>query len=153
MPQDLANQLRIMPISFPNIPANWKLVPFGGPPPPPPNGGIVAGEIIGHRCWRVWRDRLISITVDCLWLPGAVIEGDVESYARGVHAFKQAKEAIHYSKHHDPSIIVVGTVKMWGEVVEHARGWRAQYARIRSLDRVNRSSKLLLPTLRDIYGV
>lgn len=33
-----------------------------------------------------------------------------------------------------PSTYIVGTVYMWGEVVEHERGYRAEYASIKSLD-------------------
>jgi hypothetical protein len=29
-----------------------------------------------------------------------------------------------------------GTVKCWGEVVEHETGWRAQYAKLHSIDHV-----------------
>jgi hypothetical protein len=30
--------------------------------------------------------------------------------------------------------MVTGTVFLWGDVVEHERGWRAEFARVRSLD-------------------
>jgi hypothetical protein len=32
--------------------------------------------------------------------------------------------------------VAAGTVKMWGDVVEHERGYRAQYAKIESIDEV-----------------
>jgi hypothetical protein len=32
--------------------------------------------------------------------------------------------------------IAIGTIKMWGEVVEHDKGYRAQYAKLRSIDQV-----------------
>jgi hypothetical protein len=32
--------------------------------------------------------------------------------------------------------VAIGTIKMWGEVVEHEKGYRAQYAKLRSIDQV-----------------
>lgn len=144
-----------MPIFFGNIPANLRLplywIEESGSPIP--NGGIVAGEIIGHRCWRLHgrTTTLLSMAVDCLWLPSKVVEGNVEHYL-GVHAFKSKMDAMRYGKQHSSSTIVFGTIKMWGDVVEHERGWRAQYARIHSIDDSTRE-RSILPKLREIYGV
>jgi hypothetical protein len=32
--------------------------------------------------------------------------------------------------------VAIGTIKMWGEVVEHEKGYRAQYAKMQSIDQV-----------------
>lgn len=55
-------------------------------------------------------------------------------------------------------VMVRGTVSLWGEVVEHEKGWRAEYASIRSLDEVlfadsPEEGATLLARLRDVYGV
>lgn len=50
----------------------------------------------------------------------------------------------------------VGTVKMWGDVVEHKRGYRAQFARVQSIDDVcgeARGDGRDLAYLRRRYGV
>lgn len=48
------------------------------------------------------------------------------------------------SRHHefirDADAFVAGTVKLWGQVVEHEHGYRAQFARIASLDAVHAPS-------------
>jgi hypothetical protein len=47
--------------------------------------------------------------------------------------------------------IAYGTIKCWGEVIEHERGWRAQYAKLTSLDGV--FGNVDLPALRSKYNV
>ena len=32
--------------------------------------------------------------------------------------------------------VAIGTIKCWGEVIEHEKGWRAQYAKLTSIDSV-----------------
>lgn len=49
---------------------------------------------------------------------------------------------------------VVGRVEIWGEVVEHERGYRAEYARVVAIDRVYSplgGRKYLLRRLRETY--
>ena len=199
-PPDLVNQLRIfaalaelreaqrrainghlgrgysVPISFQNIPSNFKVPLYWVDDESDiPNEGIVAGEIIGHRCWRMKSTSglLWSMCLDHCWLPGQRVEGDTRRY--GVHSFKRGCHVLEYVGYFNTDTVVVGTIKMWGEVVEHERGYRAQYARIRSLDSIvyhcrsavvgqdmvhgywaeskrgARDDKQLL-TLREIYG-
>lgn len=54
----------------------------------------------------------------------------------GVHAFKRQQDAISLL---DPKVwgdrIVIGSVEMWGEIVEHEAGFRAEYAAVASLER------------------
>jgi len=47
--------------------------------------------------------------------------------------------------------IAYGTIKCWGEVVEHEHGWRAQYAKLTSIDGVIGYADL--PLLRSKYNV
>jgi hypothetical protein len=39
-------------------------------------------------------------------------------------------------KFHTLHAIAIGTIKMWGEVVEHEKGYRAQYAKLQAIDQV-----------------
>lgn len=80
---------------------------------------------------------------------GQHVFGGVYSYAS---SNELAKELIGYNDNdlafpsvvsfsdHQPPIavrgIAIGTIKCWGEVIEHERGYRAQYAKIQSIDRV-----------------
>lgn len=102
------------------------------------DAGIRAGEIIAHRCWWLLpNNRLFSTYMyDYEWMPGVSATGDVKSY--GIHAFKYECDVYAYSaEFHAINItrsLVFGTVKLWGEIVEHERGYRAEFAKIASLN-------------------
>lgn len=140
--------------------------PIFSDPPPIPYAGIRAGEIIGHRMWWVIGDNdLCSIAHLFIWQPEKVVNGDLDETVildpfcgrhvfGGVYSYASSdeltKELTGYDKFafpnvvsfsdHQPSTIVrglaIGTIKCWGEVIEHERGYRAQYAKIQSIDRV-----------------
>jgi hypothetical protein len=46
---------------------------------------------------------------------------------------------------------VAGTVKMWGDVVEHERGYRAEYAKLNSIDEMHGPGDI--DAIRARYGV
>lgn len=144
-------------ISFTINPGTGTLIPLGTliPPSVNPSGwvtipsitrddtpiedaGIRAGEIIAHRCWWLFPDnRLFSVYVkDYEWMPGVSATGDVKR--DGVHAFKYECDVYAYSAEsqffNKTSFIVFGTVKLWGEIVEHEWGYRAEFAKIASLN-------------------
>lgn len=127
------------------------------PKPSLKRDSVIAGEIVGYRCWRVEGGFLKSVYQDDVWVPGQIIEGrGLEDWdQRGVHAWKDpgSKEyheyiraylnlssdpflAFHYygTKRELRPAMATGTIFMWGDVVEHERGYRAEYARVRSLD-------------------
>jgi hypothetical protein len=101
------------------------------------DAGIRAGEIVGYRCWHLNSDGLLysmyrSVFV---WRPGEIVEGDVADLLEGVHAFKDrlAVGSFGYTRN-NTRVVVSGTVYLWGEVIEHERGWRASKAAIASID-------------------
>jgi hypothetical protein len=69
-----------------------------------------------------------------------------------VHAFKDREQAEHQASEHICDwIVVVGSVTMWGEVIEHQHGWRSEYAAVWSITKIkgnrNFSSKQQLRQL------
>lgn len=159
--------------------------------PPLKREGIVAGEIVGYRCWRIVRGdpaaligRLRSVYQSDIWNPGDILQGrelgDWDS--RGIHAWKDSgsreynayirgylnreadpfASAFYFGDNNssaDRPAMVTGTVFLWGDVVEHERGYRAEFARVRSLDwlypdeiMMGREAKAL-DDLRRLYGV
>ena len=55
----------------------------------------------------------------------------------GYHAFRekeQAKREAFFQACSSPCVI--GSVAMWGEVIEHKRGWRSEYAAVRSITEI-----------------
>jgi hypothetical protein len=118
---------------------------------------IVAEPIIGWRVWKVvppctyvngvtwWRIRdfrLASIAIGGPWEPGIVtahcgiLVGDSLLPAHsapqlrcscGLWAFRDEGEA--YELFLSLGGAAFGRVQLWGRVIEHTRGWRAQHAR------------------------
>jgi hypothetical protein len=128
-------------------------------PQPIENAGIRAGEIRAFRLWRVHGGHLHSAYVQHFrWPQAAPALGNLEQ--GGIFAFKEPgpvleylrihqmmdREASLYSSSlglppftsiHDIGLrlkFVIGTVDLYGEVIEHERGYRAEYARVASLD-------------------
>jgi hypothetical protein len=113
------------------------------------DGGIVGGEIVAYRCWRLKVDGLLhSVYQDHIcWTPGAIMSGDVNA-GEGVHAFKSIILMGQYAGMVDGC--VTGTVYLWGEVHEHERGYRATCAAVRSIDD---SPHYDAKALRKLYGL
>lgn len=149
--------------------------------PPLQREGIVAGEIVGYRCWRVEQGWLRSVYQGDIWPPGTILQGrGLDDWnERGIHAWKAvtSKEYFIYLRSYldaehtglfaPPTLdcyqnrpaMVTGTVLLWGDVVEHERGWRAEFARVASLDWLYPDASMMgcerqtLDLLRLRYGV
>jgi hypothetical protein len=116
--------------------------------------------VVGWRCWRVVDTRegfvLSSASRGIAWPPGLALEaacprGDhdppSERCSCGIYAAREPELVLSYFPPvvrsavtivspailgYD-SVMAVGTVSLWGDVVESERGWRAQYAYPREL--------------------
>lgn len=142
------------------------------PERPIEHAGIRAGEVTAVRAWRVIGDRLYSVYMaDVEWFPDRPISGDVD-VGMGIFAFKKddhnlklylaGRLLVHMSAwatddfgpaELQPIIFAIGTVHLWGEIVEHERGYRAQFGKIASLDRISGGDASILQTLHARYGV
>lgn len=98
------------------------------------DAGVRAGEIIGYRAW-IWKDgRLHSMYAEHAWTPGAVERASEWPSWHGVHAFKTMRQAVEqYHCYACSFTVVFGTVALWGEVIEHESGYRAEYGAVDSL--------------------
>lgn len=111
-------------------------------------------------------DKILrSMVMDTPWFPGVPLQtNEVYSHAGGIHAFKTIEQAKNeygwwgFGKRR----VVLGSISMWGEVIEHTGGYRAEYAAVRSINKVLGSdllSRCLFwrpsekETLRKKYGV
>lgn len=96
--------------------------------------------------------------------------GDVRR-VYGVHAFKDEARALAYCRlyamqeamfesiiyHGRPGCVpwrpfAIGTVALWGEVIEHEEGYRAEFAKVMSINRLIGEGGNL-DELRALYGV
>lgn len=99
-------------------------------PEPIEDAGISAGEIIAWRCWK-WRHGFLwSMATDAAWVPGETMTGDVTH--TGVHAWKEVRGAVEYAVGHS-CLVIVGQIKLWGDVIEHERGYRAENGKVDSI--------------------
>jgi hypothetical protein len=128
----------------------WLVSDDFGPPPKievmPPE----VGEIIAWRAWRYDNGLVGSTVVDMTWTPGEVVRGVIEDDGGwdlggwgggfGVHGWKTQAEAHAYAAWWSARLptfaVVLGRVALWGTVVEHERGYRAEYAKPASFDEV-----------------
>lgn len=140
------------------------------------------GEIIAHRIWRVREDRLFSTYMASKWTPGEPMRGEAEYNAlslifggsKGVHAWKELGQHLtvyaadlrlfHMTRGivwqineanllPPPPTLVIGKVRLYGTVIEHEHGYRAEAAMIESLDTITGEDLQpgLLDFLRDLY--
>jgi hypothetical protein len=114
------------------------------------DAGIVAGEVVAYRGWRM-RDGLLTsmFQSEAIWTPGSIMEGDAAG-GDGVHAFKSVVLLAQYGSSYSGDVVVTGTVWLWGDVYEHTRGYRASKAAIRSIDD---SHEYDAKVLRKKYGL
>lgn len=89
---------------------------------------IVLGEITAYRCWDTSDGTYKSLNGH-LWFPNEPMHADGVSLAgsAGFYAFRTLEEAKKNAKSHG-SRLAVGSVKLWGTIVEHDDGYRAEYA-------------------------
>jgi hypothetical protein len=123
-------------------------------PPSIPHAGIHAGELTGWRIWWIDRSGWFRSLVrdEIFWIPGKAMQGNVNERAgssryAGVYSFKNRRDALsefiagtadlrshpHHAEHNTVGL-ALGTVKLWGEVVEHEHGYRASFAKPASID-------------------
>jgi hypothetical protein len=125
------------------------------------DASIRAGEIIGWRFWKLCNGLLYSVFIPYTWHPGLFERSSSKHVGfknPGYHAFRdegQAEREMYLHPYISPAII--GSVAMWGEVIEYQYGWRSEYAAVRSItqirgDRDFSSKQQLLLELREKYG-
>ncbi len=98
------------------------------------------GEIIGWRVWRIDKlGQLRSGYKDTIWAPGMPMTGDVK-HDYGIHAFKALDDRVHHAAAEYGSggtiSVAIGRVALWGEVIEHEHGYRAEFAKVVAIDSV-----------------
>jgi len=108
---------------------------------------IRAGEIVGWRIWKLCNGLLDSLFVTYTWPPGTFERSSCKQHGYdnvgcyenvGYHAFKdkeQAEREASMYTHWWPCVI--GSIAMWGVVIEHKNGWRSEYAAVRSIVKIS----------------
>ena len=116
---------------------------------------IRAGEIIGWRFWKLSGDGLLnSVFIPYTWHPGVFERSSSKQGGfknPGYHAFRNKEQAKRgTSIQADWLPCVIGSVAMWGEVIEHENGWRSEYAAVRSLTEITGGRDFSRKRLREL---
>lgn len=98
--------------------------------------GIEVGEITAWRIWRLDRDGIVySPIINVPWWPGEVMRATPHASADdGIYASKTRPEITWPPSARASWPLVVGRVSLWGTVIEHEKGYRAENARILAFD-------------------
>lgn len=117
-------------------------------PPKEKSEAVIAGEIIGWRLWKVNGNKLRSMYIDVDWEPGVPMRGNIDANA-GVHAYKTEKDLrkssyLYVFDSGCPENYVYGQVALWGDVVEHTNGYRAEFGKPVSLYPVSPKKRSIL---------
>jgi len=120
--------------------------------------GVRIGEIIAYRAclvihprwFRSGDDRLRSVFMrDYVWHPDEPASGDVRTH--GIYSFRAAIHSrAEYGYPGSVGPLLLGKVKIWGEIVEHEAGYRSEFGRLVSLDY---GDPELLDKFRKLYRV
>ena len=116
---------------------------------------IRAGEIIGWRFWKLCDGLLHSVFIPYTWHPG-VFERSSARHGGfknpGYHAFRNKEQAERETSSIQAYWLpcVIGSVAMWGEVIEHENGWRSEYAAVRSLTEITGGRDFSRKRLREL---
>jgi hypothetical protein len=130
--------------------AGWDLGREEVKPKPLPREAPIVGELIGHRIWKVEGGNLLrSYSSGSAWFPGQPMHDKIskgqeidDHNQSGVWAFKNPYDLAGEFLGEIRNGAVVGTCWLWGTVIEHERGYRAQFASIRSLEHAGKDTNL-----------
>lgn len=92
---------------------------------------MVAGPILGWRLWRATPEGVLwSVYKDMAWPPGWPIHANPRNKSEGIYALKTRArlDGRSYQLEGQRMWMVVGQVALWGTVIDHEHGYRAEYA-------------------------
>src|SRR5271165_6948379 len=104
--------------------------------------------IVAYRLWYFYDEKLHSAFVyNLAWKSGEAIKSEVNGYTQGIHAWKAFPDALLYGNYCDSTkwkkstipvypmnlhgtsfINIYGEVYLWGQIIEHEKGYRAEFA-------------------------
>lgn len=109
---------------------------------------IRAGEIIAYRAWELrvvdGKVHYDSMHSPSTWTNGEMSAGQAAGFSvtdyghAGAYAWKTEQHAEMYVLASVSRTYAIGEVEMWGEVVEHDLGYRAEHAKIRRITQIVR---------------
>lgn len=137
------------------------LIPINGTQGEPlENTGIKIGEIIAWRMWTIKGDYLGSYSAAHVWPTDEPTSGKPTDYGNtGIWCFKEKSRALHKMMEHCMEGHAYGSIKIWGTIVEYSEGYKAEFAKVVSIDDVHiphlkkKEQKIKLLELQTNYNV
>jgi hypothetical protein len=138
-----------------------------GAPQRPPVKQFTTEVIVGWRAWRLVSWKLLksdyevmleSIIYPMIWYPAKPVTGLVGFWLpSGVHAWQTQAQCLAHKRAYGwyARDWVIGEVSLWGHVIKHEHGYRAQFAYPRRLvvPEYLRERGDIVADLRRTYGV
>ncbi len=101
-----------------------------------------SGEIYAPRFWVFDDEYLYGPSRGIRWPHDRPLESEIAWGGMcGVYAWKDLQPIAEWLKKNQTVPVIIGTVLLWGSIVEHGAGphgqtacWRAQYGRVYTLD-------------------
>lgn len=93
--------------------------------------------IIGWRVWQVNDNKLCSVGVSGVWEPMKALHAECENYDHkapqlncqcGMWSFNSLETLLPAADAYDSENIILGSVYLWGKVIECENGFRAEFA-------------------------
>jgi len=113
--------------------------------------------VTGYRCWLVTNGRLRSVFTGTVWPPRErfVSPEPHEFGDTGVHAYVSRVSALSWLGRQSPDVtwFVAGAVRLWGVVLVHEIGYRAQFAYPECLWCPRNLDPVLMMELEGTYGI
>lgn len=121
-------------------------------------------QIIGYRLWKLVESAegmpvLYSVVQDYVWLPfepaqpGPAQSSPDPGNHSGVYAHKDVDKIWEYYDPGERGRTVAGAVNLWGTVIEHDAGYRAEFAYPKELWMPDDADPALIMRLEETYGV
>jgi len=97
------------------------------PYPPALPTADTMGPIRAWRLWKIRGERLVSLTREVAWKPGQPLHAEYGPGQYSLDGIYAVKTREHKFGAYDGDK-VLGEVGLWGRVIEHEHGFRAEYA-------------------------
>ena len=106
-------------------------------PPEPAKSPDYVHTITAWRGWDIDNGRLAALGSDAIWRPKKAEQADCRNHnhpapqmkcACGYWSFKKFEDMVKVLEGYANNVRVVGTVEIWGRVIECSNGYRSEYA-------------------------
>lgn len=112
--------------------------------------------IVAWRAWKIFNFSLHALTASYEYPIAEPALGYTPGFygSHGIHAFKRLDDLLNYLYRNNYCYQVIGQISLWGDIVEHELGYRAEYGYPKSLFMMPWTANLeiIKKSIRNTYG-